>query len=231
MRRHAFLWQPAEGKNGLLTEARKLLAEKDPEKAIRIVDSPNIGFYSATPLLRVLPEDAVYAVKDASQIVAAITGDPTAKPLLVPRHPAAGAYKQKRIVLRNMGYIDPENIEDYIRRDGYKGLSRVFTSKMSPEDVIAEMKTSGLRGRGGAGFPTWLKWDLARKNRTETKFVICNADEGDPGAYMDRSTLEGDPHAIIEGMALAAYAISASHGFIYIRAEYPLAIRRLEIAI
>jgi len=139
-------------------------------------------------------------------------------------------HKQYRIVLRNSGLIDPENIEDYINRDGYKGLSKVL-SDFSPEDVISEMKESGLRGRGGGGFPTWMKWEFAKDATGERKYVICNADEGDPGAYMDRSVLEGDPHSVLEGMAVAAYAIGANQGYIYCRAEYPLAIKRLEKAI
>jgi len=138
--------------------------------------------------------------------------------------------KQFRVVLRNCGVIDPERIDEYIARDGYIGLEKVLF-EWTPEQIIEEMKKSGLRGRGGAGFPTWLKWDLARKAVGDQKFVICNADEGDPGAYMDRSTIEGDPHSVIEGMITAGKAIGSSQGFVYIRAEYPLAIERLKIAL
>jgi len=138
--------------------------------------------------------------------------------------------KQLRVVLRNCGVIDPESIDEYIARDGYLGLEKVLFDWTS-EQVIEEMRVSGLRGRGGAGFPTWLKWDLARKAAGDEKFVICNADEGDPGAYMDRSTIEGDPHSVIEGMITAGKAIGSHQGFVYIRAEYPLAIERLKIAI
>jgi NADH:ubiquinone oxidoreductase subunit F (NADH-binding) len=138
--------------------------------------------------------------------------------------------KQFRVVLRNCGVIDPENIDEYIARDGYAGLEKVLF-EWTPEQIIEEMKISGLRGRGGAGFPAWLKWDLARKAAGDEKFVICNADEGDPGAYMDRSTIEGDPHSVIEGMITAGKAIGSSQGFVYIRAEYPLAIERLKIAL
>ena len=137
--------------------------------------------------------------------------------------------KQHRVVLRNCGQINPENIDDYISLDGYKAAEKVLTS-MKPEKVIEEIKVSGLRGRGGAGFPTWFKWDAARKSQGEEKYLVCNADEGDPGAFMDRSVLEGDPHSLLEGMLIGGYAMGAKHGVIYCRAEYPLAIRRLEIA-
>lgn len=137
---------------------------------------------------------------------------------------------QVRIALKNCGRINPEDIDDYIKNGGYEALKKVLTS-MTPEEVIEEIKISGLRGRGGAGFPTWFKWDAARKASGDIKYVVCNADEGDPGAFMDRSILEGDPHAVLEGMTIAAYAIGAKEGYIYVRAEYPLAIKRLEIAI
>ncbi|GAI33540.1 unnamed protein product, partial [marine sediment metagenome] len=136
---------------------------------------------------------------------------------------------QVRIVLRNCGIIDPENINHYIARGGYSGLVRALG--MKPEEVIEEIKGSGLRGRGGAGFPTGLKWEFCRKSPGKVKYLICNADEGDPGAFMNRSLLEGDPHAVLEGMLIGAYAIGATEGYIYIRAEYPLAIERLELAL
>jgi NADH:ubiquinone oxidoreductase subunit F (NADH-binding)/(2Fe-2S) ferredoxin len=136
---------------------------------------------------------------------------------------------QKRIALRNCGLIDPEEIKHYIARDGYCGLQKAL--RMKPEEVIQEIKDSGLRGRGGAGFPTGLKWEFAKKAPGRTKYIICNADEGDPGAFMDRSLLEGDPHAVLEGMLIGAYAIGCAEGYIYIRAEYPLAIKRLEMAL
>ena len=132
--------------------------------------------------------------------------------------------------MRNCGKFDPENFQDCLRYGVYQGLVRVLQS-MKPEDVIAEMKTSGLRGRGGAGFPTWLKWQITRAVQRTPKYIICNGDEGDPGAYMDRSVLEGDPHSVLEGMIIAAYAIGATRGYFYIRAEYPLAVRRVEKAI
>jgi NADH-quinone oxidoreductase subunit F len=137
--------------------------------------------------------------------------------------------RQTRIALRHCGIIDPESIESYRSCDGYKALEKVL--KMSPEDVIGEIKTSGLAGRGGAGFPTWFKWNAARAAKGDKKYLICNADEGDPGAFMDRALIESDPHSLIEGMLIAAYAIGASEAFVYVRAEYPLAIVRLEKAI
>ena len=138
--------------------------------------------------------------------------------------------KQKRIVLRNCGFIDSDDIDEYIGRSGYSALMKALTS-MKPQDVIDQVKSSGLRGRGGAGFPTGLKWELCRKSEGDIKYIVCNADEGDPGAYMDRSVLEGDPHSVLEGMLIGAYAIGASEGFIYVRAEYPLAIEKFHTAI
>ena len=138
--------------------------------------------------------------------------------------------KQRRVALRNCGVIDPEKIDDYIAQDGYAALGKVLT-EMKPEEVIQTILDSGLRGRGGAGFPTGLKWKFAAANDADQKYVCCNADEGDPGAFMDRSVLEGDPHAVLEAMAIAGYAIGASQGYIYVRAEYPIAVKRLQIAI
>jgi len=138
--------------------------------------------------------------------------------------------KQVRIALKNCGIIDPENIDEYIARDGYHALAKALT-ELSPDDVISRMKDSGLRGRGGAGFSTGIKWEFCRRSRSTPKYVICNADEGDPGAFMDRSILEGDPHSAMEGMTIAGYAIGASDGYIYCRAEYPLAIAHLKAAI
>lgn len=138
--------------------------------------------------------------------------------------------KQKRVALRNCGVINPENIEEYIARDGYEALGKALT-EMTPDEVIKVVKDSNLRGRGGGGFPTGAKWSFAAPNKADQKYIICNADEGDPGAFMDRSVLEGDPHAVLEAMAIAGYAIGASKGFVYVRAEYPIAVTRLEIAI
>jgi NADH-quinone oxidoreductase subunit F len=138
--------------------------------------------------------------------------------------------RQVKIVLRNSGIIDPLKIEEYIARQGYQALAKVLTD-MTPEQVVSEVLRSGLRGRGGAGFPTGLKWKFARRTESDVKYILCNADEGDPGAFMDRSVLEGDPHSLIEGMAIGAYAIGAKQGFVYLRAEYPLAVERLQFAI
>ena len=137
---------------------------------------------------------------------------------------------QKRVALKNCGVIDPENIDEYLAMDGYMALHKVLT-EMTPDDVIQVMIDSGLRGRGGAGFPTGLKWKFAKGYEAPQKYVFCNADEGDPGAFMDRSVLEGDPHVVLEAMAIAGYAIGAAEGYIYVRAEYPIAVKRLEIAI
>jgi len=138
--------------------------------------------------------------------------------------------KQRKIVMRNCGFVNPESIEEYIARGGYKTLHKVL-KELRPEQVIAEIKKSGLRGRGGAGFPTGRKWDICRRAKGDIKYIICNADEGDPGAYMDRSLLEGDPHSVLEGMLIGAYAIGATEGYIYVRAEYPLAVKNIGIAI
>ena len=138
--------------------------------------------------------------------------------------------KQKRVALRNCGVIDPEDITEYIAMDGYKALGKVLT-EMTQEQVIETIKKSGLRGRGGGGFPTGLKWEFAYRAKGDQKYVVCNADEGDPGAFMDRSILEGDPHAVVEAMAIAGYAVGADQGYIYVRAEYPIAVKRLQIAI
>lgn len=143
---------------------------------------------------------------------------------------AINAKKQIRIVLRNCGIIDPEKIDEYIARDGYQALKKVIFD-LTPDQMIEELKTAGLRGRGGAGFPTGVKWSFTKNTESDQKFIVCNADEGDPGAYMDRSTLEGDPHSVLEAMAIAGHTVGANQGYIYIRAEYPLAIERLNIAI
>ena len=138
--------------------------------------------------------------------------------------------KQKRIALKNCGVINPEDIDEYIAFDGYKALEKVLF-EMTPESVIEEVKNSGLRGRGGAGFPTGKKWELTRAAKEKQKYVVCNADEGDPGAFMDRSILEGDPHSVVEAMIIAGYSICANKGYIYVRAEYPIAVHRFDIAI
>ena len=180
-------------------------------------------------VLRILPADVIYHHVKESDIERIIENSILADNVLkdLDYKPES---RQLRIVLRHCGKIDPENMQDYIREDGYRAFSKALT-EMSPEDVIAELKKSGLRGRGGAGYPTWLKWSQCRKVESPIRYIICNADEGDPGAYMDRSILEGDPHAVLEGMMIGAYAIGASKGYFYVRAEYPLAIERIQKAI
>ena len=206
-----------------------ILREKGLENEVQLVRVADIGVYGQGMVVRVLPENLLYTnVQDGdiSEIVmeSVIGGRPIAGKI------NAQPSKQLRIVLRNCGVIDPESIEDYIARDGYQALAKVL-SGYTPEKVAQEIKTAGLRGRGGAGFPTGLKWDITRKAQGDQKYIICNGDEGDPGAYMDRSVLEGDPHSVIEGMIIGAYTIGASKGYFYIRAEYPLAIERIEKAI
>ena len=212
------------------------------EHDVQVVKTGCFGFCEKGPIVKVLPEDAFYVEvkpEDAEEIVkeTLIKGrivkrlayaDESGKTSAVPEE--IGFYqKQMRIVLRNCGLIDPEKIDEYIARDGYAALEKVLF-EMTPDQVIEEMKISGLRGRGGAGFPTWMKWNFTKQVESDVKYIVCNADEGDPGAYMDRSTLEGDPHSVLEAMAIAGYTVGANQGFIYIRAEYPLAIKRLEIA-
>jgi len=190
-----------------------------------------MGPCAAGPVVHIEPDDVYYAgvaPEDAGEIVGHLGEEPVER-LAMDRH-APMFRRQVKIVLENSGRIDPERLEDYVAAEGYQGLSRALT-QMSPEEVIAEISASGLRGRGGAGYPTGLKWATVSKARGDIKYVICNADEGDPGAFMDRSVLESDPHRILEGMAIAAYAVGANQGYIYVRSEYPLAIERLRRAI
>ena len=226
----------------IFTNLKAEVANAGLEHDVQVVKTGCFGFCEKGPIVKVLPEDAFYVeVKpsDAEEIVkeTLVKGrivkrlayvDESGKTSAVPEE--IGFYqKQMRIVLRNCGLIDPEKIDEYIARDGYAALEKVLF-EMTPDQVIEEMKISGLRGRGGAGFPTWMKWNFTKQVESDVKYIVCNADEGDPGAYMDRSTLEGDPHSVLEAMAIAGYTVGANQGFIYIRAEYPLAIKRLEIA-
>lgn len=210
---------------------------------VQIVKTGCFGFCEKGPIVKVLPTESFYVEvkpEDAKEIIAEqVVKGREVKRLLYKDDKVKDRIKledidfyqkQFRIVLRNCGIINPENIDEYIARDGYAGLEKVLGS-MKPDDVIAELKTSGLRGRGGAGFPTWRKWEFSKAIASDQKYVVCNADEGDPGAYMDRSTIEGDPHSIIEAMAICGYTIGANKGYVYIRAEYPLAIDRLKIAL
>ena len=205
------------------------------------------GFCAMGPIVKVYPDNVFYVhvkPEDAAEIVQShIANNQVVERLLfeepaldhqkVQKHEDMAFYKkQLRIALRNCGHINPEDITEYIANDGYLALAKCL-EEMTPQEVIEEMKKSGLRGRGGAGFPTGVKWESASKNPAVNgkKFIVCNADEGDPGAFMDRSLLEGDPNSVLEAMAIAGYAVGASQGYIYIRAEYPLAIDRLKIAI
>lgn len=222
--------------------ARELESAGLKEK-VQVVTTGCLGFCEQGPIVKILPQGTFYVQvreDDVKEIVAEhlvkgrvvqrLCYDPEQAKKLVAEANIPFYQKQYRIVLRNCGVIDPEKIEDYIARDGYKAIEKVLF-EMTPEQVVDEMLKSGLRGRGGAGFPTGMKWKFAQQQPKGQKYMVCNADEGDPGAYMDRSTLEGDPHSILEAMTIAGYAIGASKGFIYIRAEYPLAIHRLQVAI
>ena len=213
------------------------------DKEVKVVRTGCFGLCEAGPIVIVYPEGSFYSRVQVSD-VAEIVNEHLLKGRIVNRllHKEdtgdvemsldnIGFYrKQKRVALRNCGVIDPERIEEYIAFDGYKALGTCL-SEYTPEQVIERIKASGLRGRGGGGFPTGMKWQFCAKETSDQKYVICNADEGDPGAFMDRSVLEGDPHAVLEAMAIAGYAIGATMGYIYVRAEYPIAVKRLEIAI
>jgi NADH:ubiquinone oxidoreductase subunit F (NADH-binding)/(2Fe-2S) ferredoxin len=211
---------------------------------VQVVKTGCFGFCEKGPIVKVLPSESFYVEvkpEDAKEIIAeqVIKGREVKRLLYKKSQQTADNIKvqdiefyqkQFRIVLRNCGVINPENIEEYIARDGYVALEKALF-EMTPQQIIDVMKASGLRGRGGAGFPTGVKWETAAKVNSEIKYVVCNADEGDPGAYMDRSTIEGDPHSVLEAMIIAGKAIGAHNGYIYIRAEYPLAIERLKVAI
>ena len=227
----------------IITALRKELDEAGLSDQVQGIRTGCFGFCEQGPIVKTVPDNTFYvSVKpeDAEAIVREhiIKGRKVERLLYVApdtgRHVSDSKhmefYKpQVRIALRNCGFIDPENINEYIARDGYAALGKVL--EMRPEEVIREIMDSGLRGRGGGGFPTGLKWKITREVQADQKYVVCNADEGDPGAFMDRSILEGDPHSIIEAMAINGYCTGASKGMIYIRAEYPLAIHRLEVAI
>jgi NADH:ubiquinone oxidoreductase subunit F (NADH-binding)/NAD-dependent dihydropyrimidine dehydrogenase PreA subunit len=196
---------------------------------IQIVRVADIGVYDQGMVIKVLPDKVTYinvADSDIQRVITAVLKENEVIQDLVFKPRA----KQHRIVLRNCGKINPESIEEYIACGGYLGLKKVL-GELGQQKLIEELKISGIRGRGGAGYPTWMKWNFAREVDSAEKFVICNADEGDPGAYMDRSVLEGDPHSVIEGLIIAAFAIGASKGYFYIRAEYPLAVERINKAI
>ena len=222
----------------------RLLKEEGLEKEVKIVRTGCFGLCEMGPVVIVYPEGAFYS-RVSEEDVEEIVKEHLLKGRIVKRLLYKESVdkdqiksldqvdfykKQMRVALRNCGVIDPENIDEYIAMDGYKALAKVLT-EMTPEQVIEEVKKSGLRGRGGAGFPTGMKWQFAYNSKDDKKYVCCNADEGDPGAFMDRSVLEGDPHSVLEAMAIAGYAIGSDQGYIYVRAEYPIAVKRLEIAI
>ena len=226
----------------ILENFRRLIEEKNIEN-VRVIKTGCFGLCSKGPIVIIRPEDTFYSMvkpEDCEEIINThILGGKIVERLLckelngavVNRLDELPFYKkQMRIALKNCGVINPEDIDEYIAFDGFKALEKVITT-MSQDEVIEEISKSGLRGRGGAGFPTGKKWSFVKAENSEQKYVICNADEGDPGAFMDRSILEGDPHSVIEAMAIAGYAIGASKGFIYVRAEYPIAVKRLQIAI
>jgi NADH:ubiquinone oxidoreductase subunit F (NADH-binding)/(2Fe-2S) ferredoxin len=234
----------SSGSKDILAAFKAELAKHGIEKEVEVIRTGCFGLCELGPVVIVYPEGAFYSKVSVNDI-----------PELVSEHLVKGRLlkrllyhetieedrikslnnvdfykKQHRIALRNCGVIDPENIDEYLAFDGYKALEKVLT-EMKPEDVIDTMKKSGLRGRGGGGFPTGMKWEFAAKQKNDQKYIICNADEGDPGAFMDRSVLEGDPNSVIEAMTIGGYAIGASKGFVYVRAEYPIAVKRLEVAL
>ena len=234
----------SSGSAELIKRFEEQIAKNGLDKEVKVVRTGCFGLCEAGPVVIVYPEGTFYSrikVDDVDEIVS--------EHLLKGRIVQHLIYKEKadeeqhstlenidfyrpqlRLALRNCGRIDPENIDEYIAFDGYRALGKALT-EMTPQPVIAEVLKSGLRGRGGAGFPTGKKWQFAAASKADQKYMVCNADEGDPGAFMDRSVLEGDPHAVLEAMAIGGYAIGASVGYIYVRAEYPIAVKRLQIAI
>lgn len=221
---------------------RKILEEKGISN-VRVIQTGCFGLCAKGPIVIIRPEETFYAhvkPEDCEEIIEKhILNGQTVERLLCKNIDGKLAdklndldfyKKQKRIALKNCGVIDPENIDEYLAFDGYKAIEKVLT-QMSADEVIQTILNSGLRGRGGAGFPTGKKWGFTQKEQADQKYVVCNADEGDPGAFMDRSILEGDPHCILEAMTIAGFAIGANQGYIYVRAEYPIAVQRLKVAI
>ncbi len=220
------------------------IAKRDLAEEVRIVETGCMGPCESEPVLLVYPDGAFYTYvkpEDTAEIVEEhflkgrpvkrlLWEDPEARRIVEDKKQIPFFAGQKKVVLANCGRIDPENIEEYIAVEGYEALGKVLT-EMMPEDVIKVITDSGLRGRGGAGFPTGKKWQFVAGAQGSPKYIVCNGDEGDPGAFMDRSLLEGDPHTIIEGMTIGAYAVGADRGYVYVRAEYPLAIKRLQLAL
>ena len=222
------------GSDSVKAEFKKAIEEKGLGKTCELVGTGCLGLCGEGPLVLVQSTDmTLYQhvdAKTARRIVEEhiVSGKKVEEYQIDVNGPFFSS--QKKIVLENMGKINAESIEEYIAAGGYEALAKAVT-EMKPEELIGEIRKAGLRGRGGAGYPTGLKWDIVRKSVSEQKYVVCNADEGDPGAFMDRSVLEGDPHRVLEGMAMAGYAVGANQGYVYVRAEYPLAIDRLKLAI
>jgi NADH:ubiquinone oxidoreductase subunit F (NADH-binding)/(2Fe-2S) ferredoxin len=230
--------------DAIVCNLRDELEARGLTDTIQVIKTGCFGFCEKGPIVKIMPDNTFYVqvkpedtqtiidehVIKGRKVTRLLYKDPTSKEAVSDSKHMDFYKKQMRIALRNCGFINPENIDEYIARDGYMALGKALT-EMTPDQVIKEIKESGQRGRGGGGFPTGLKWEIARKSVSDEKYVVCNADEGDPGAFMDRSVLEGDPHSVLEAMAICGYCIGASNGLIYIRAEYPLAIERLKIAI
>lgn len=228
----------------IVEKLRNSIKEHGLKNEVEVIQTGCFGFCEKGPIVKIMPENTFYIevkpedaekiiVEDIiseKKIVELLYIDPKSGERVFEGENMEFYKKQVRIALKNCGTIDPESIEQYIAAEGYAALKKVLTV-MTPESVVKVTKDSGLRGRGGGGYSTGLKWEFASKNISDQKYVVCNADEGDPGAFMDRSILEGDLHSVIEGMAIAGYAIGATKGLVYIRAEYPLAIERLRKAI
>ena len=234
----------SNGSHRVKAALERELAKHDLQGEVAVVMTGCNGFCAQGPVMTVQPDGIFYQLLTEEDIphlveehflkgrpVNRLMYTPPAEQMPVPKMSDIGFFKKQRLIaLRNRGLIDPERIDEYIARGGYRALAKALTS-MASEEIIKEVKDAGLRGRGGAGFPTGLKWELTAKQPGNGKFVICNGDEGDPGAFMDRSIVESDPHSVLEGMIIGAKAIGASHGFVYIRQEYPLALERLNQAL
>ena len=234
----------SSGSQQIINTLEQEIERNGLEKEVKVIKTGCFGLCALGPIMVVYPEGSFYSMvkpEDIPEIVSEhllkgrivkrLLYSETVEEDTVKSLSETQFYKkQHRVALKNCGVIDPENIEEYIAYDGYAALGKVLT-EMTPQDVIQTVLDSGLRGRGGAGFPTGRKWSMAAANQADQKYVCCNADEGDPGAFMDRSILEGDPHVVLEAMTIAGYAIGASQGYIYVRAEYPIAVKRLQIAI
>lgn len=225
--------------NKIFEKFQELIPAKGLQDEVKVIKTGCFGLCAEGPIVMINPEGTMY-YRCTADDVEEIIDEHLVKGNIVERiskagnpmsNPADFFSKQLRIALRNCGRINPEDINEYLENDGYKAIKTILTEKRSPESLIQEIKDSGLRGRGGGGFPTGMKWDFAAKVQNDVKYVCCNSDEGDPGAFMDRSILEGDPHSVIEAMTIAGYCIGAHQGYVYIRAEYPIAVERLSIAI